>query len=940
MFIKEIEIEGFASYLHKTKVSSLCRGANVIVGRNGSGKSNFLAALRFVFGELEDDELHHYINKARSIPRAFVAVTFGRDDDVDFTISRTNGPRKDEWKWNGRFIPATEIRGRLEAIGLAGWISPFFIMPQGDITTLAEVSSSQRLKALEKASGVKFFDSSISAGYSLLKETEESMADIEDYAGKANDILQLLEEEIIDLDKWKRCKTEQERLKSLLNEWKLWNTTKQLEELKTQRESAKANLEFLAKRMAATETDLKSNEEALEELEIQERLMRTELSIVGAQLQNIEAEPLAQISVNNLERLYERYVGSSYMKDGGIHNFDTRSRMVRNLVLLKERLWQVEQDRTEVILTLKKAKFETRMFEKRLGFTEERMRSAGLFKSQEIAGLTRVRAAVQELGLEDKYFGTLGECIRFNSNLETAIANTMTSRLLWHIVKDSDTVAALRNNLTQESIVFKSADSYSSPFLTRESLGSFIEVTEPAVKSFAESIFDEFNLTTDLEDCFEKAIGAKKSCVTFGGEIVNPNGVIMGGSLPSNTTVSLLREHATVSKHISVLSDIIKNSTSKLSLIEQEVAKCHRDITTLGLEVEKISNQIEEDFTDQFLSEDLANENYFKENSKAEYFMRKPKEESSPGSPGGSPSLMSESRIGLIRSRFSELSEKLLEVGEIRYRQYECLISIKDARSSVHREFFQAEHQVSRLTHRICTIKEQLLDSKKTTPPQESPEELVEMISQLEKEGERYSGVNKCTSSIYSQFSDEIKVLMDQYSQLKNEAKQATCIFAKTESIRDETMKEFLTRVSHAFTTIFPLLEQEGSGKLDSNCEIVARFHSSQEYLNSNQLSGGQKVLCTIALIFAFHEYRPFPFYVLDEIDANLDPEHRRSVANFLSRITQSSRTQLICTTFHNELIDIASEVFGVIHRGGESSVHHISQTLAHRFCDMSLSFD
>lgn len=63
-----------------------------------------------------------------------------------------------------------------------------------------------------------------------------------------------------------------------------------------------------------------------------------------------------------------------------------------------------------------------------------------------------------------------------------------------------------------------------------------------------------------------------------------------------------------------------------------------------------------------------------------------------------------------------------------------------------------------------------------------------------------------------------------------------------------------------------------------------------------NQLSGGQKTLVALALIFAIQRYQPAPFYLFDEIDQALDVEHRKAVANMIKQL--SANAQFITTTF------------------------------------------
>jgi structural maintenance of chromosome 3 (chondroitin sulfate proteoglycan 6) len=90
------------------------------------------------------------------------------------------------------------------------------------------------------------------------------------------------------------------------------------------------------------------------------------------------------------------------------------------------------------------------------------------------------------------------------------------------------------------------------------------------------------------------------------------------------------------------------------------------------------------------------------------------------------------------------------------------------------------------------------------------------------------------------------------------------------------------------------------------------------------QLSGGQKSLVALALIFSIQKCDPAPFYLFDEIDAALDAQHRKAVAgnyqllfinsfSFLDMIHElSDNAQFITTTFRPELLESAENYYGV----------------------------
>jgi len=75
-------------------------------------------------------------------------------------------------------------------------------------------------------------------------------------------------------------------------------------------------------------------------------------------------------------------------------------------------------------------------------------------------------------------------------------------------------------------------------------------------------------------------------------------------------------------------------------------------------------------------------------------------------------------------------------------------------------------------------------------------------------------------------------------------------------------------------------------------------------------LSGGQQTVLALALIFAIQRCDPSPFYLFDEIDANLDPVYRTAIARMITE--QKKTTQFISTTFRPELLAAGDKFFGV----------------------------
>jgi len=130
--------------------------------------------------------------------------------------------------------------------------------------------------------------------------------------------------------------------------------------------------------------------------------------------------------------------------------------------------------------------------------------------------------------------------------------------------------------------------------------------------------------------------------------------------------------------------------------------------------------------------------------------------------------------------------------------------------------------------------------------------------------------------------------------------------------------------------------EQPRHSRIDSytGVSIKVSFNSKQdEGLRIPQLSGGQKSLVALATVFAIQKCDPAPFYLFDEIDANLDAQYRTAVASMIHELAADA--QFITTTFRPEMLVNAGKFYGVLFNNQKvSSIRSISREEAREFVE------
>jgi structural maintenance of chromosome 3 (chondroitin sulfate proteoglycan 6) len=210
------------SYKDQTVIEPFSPGTNVIVGRNGSGKSNFFAAIRFVLSDAytnmsrEERQALLHEGSGSAVMSAYVEIIFDNQDKRfsepgdEVVIRRTIGLKKDEYSVDRKVQTRADVLKILETAGFAKE-NPFYIVPQGRIAAITNMKESERLNLLKEIAGTNTYDDRRIQSLKIMAETNSKREKIDETLVYIKERLSELEEEkdelrdFQDKDRERRC---------------------------------------------------------------------------------------------------------------------------------------------------------------------------------------------------------------------------------------------------------------------------------------------------------------------------------------------------------------------------------------------------------------------------------------------------------------------------------------------------------------------------------------------------------------------------------------------------------------------------------------------------------------------------------------------------------------------------------------------------------------
>jgi len=278
-----------------------------------------------------------------------------------------------------------------------------------------------------------------------------------------------------------------------------------------------------------------------------------------------------------------------------------------------------------------------------------------------------------------------------------------------------------------------------------------------------------------------------------------------------------------------------------------------------------------------------------------------------------------EERLESERRKYREVSRRLSELDE----------AVKGIRPSVqesqeeknHLQLLLSEKRLN-LQHLFENIREKYdLDLRETVsevPAGTSEEELSAEIEELRQRLERMGEVNLAAIGEFEELNSRYQFLNQQKQDLEQSMADLQRTIVKLNRICRLRFKESFEEINRRFEEIFPRLFRGGKARLvltdendylETGVDIVAQ-PPGKKLQSITLLSGGEKALTAVSLLFAIFLTKPSPFCFLDEVDAPLDDANLDRFNEMIKEMSQTS--QFILITHNKRTMQAAEVLYGI----------------------------
>ena len=962
MYLKEIKATGFKSFAEKT-IIDLTGGISGVVGPNGSGKSNIVDAVRWVLGEQSvkqlrgdgamSDVIFSGSKSRKAASSASVTLIFDNSDKylpIDYTevsvkrcIYKTG---ENEYYLNNEKCRLKDISDLFVDTGVNK--ESFNIISQGDIANILSNKPEERRIIFEAAAGTLKYKKRKDEALRKLDRTHDNMARVNDIILEIESNLEPLKEQSINAKKYLENKKK-------LDEIEVSLIVSEVNTINTEYQNNKRLVSVLNEEILKLESSSSVDNSKIEELKLD--LTKKEEELYKMQTTLTEVTSKAQSLLGKKDLIIER----------GKYNSND-SKVQENIVNIKESILKKENEIFGVKNTIDKIKKKIDLVNEKLSEKESDFQSVKNIHDDNERKLTEnVR-----LENETKYkIEMLRNAIESGSNLPYAVKNILDNPKLAgvrgiigglietdkeysvaistalgaaanYIVVDDEIVAKeaikfLKLNKFGRATFFplniiKSREIDNNTYRVLRDNPDFVGVASDLVRY--ESTYDNIIknqlgntvIATDIDAANKIArdINYKYRIVTLDGELLHVGGSLTGGTVKNASSV-ITQKHE-LEENIKKLEIITKENTniemqinevdSKYKTISEERQELVDEKTDLEIslkyEEEKLSS-----FNDELTKlkdesnnmDDLKKGTLSDEEEKvlAEYYEKeKEKKELS-------------IKCDALRKEVNDLkdsiNDKERESKMNNSEYYKKQQELKKLEIKVNRADVKLDTLLSTLTEDYAITFEK---AKENYFLDMDVKEARKIVDKCKLEIRRLGDVNVGAIEEYERISERYEFLNNQKEDLTKAEDTILEIIKELDGIMKEKFIETFDIVKVKFTEVFKKLFGGGNAELSltNNEDIlttgidIKALPPGKKLQHISLLSGGEKTLTAIALLFAILETRPVPFCILDEVEAALDEVNVDNFGKFLSEF--KDKTQFIIITHKKKTMEYADVLYGV----------------------------
>ena len=908
MFLKSLDIHGFKSFADKTHID-FAEGITALVGPNGCGKSNVVDAIKWVLAERNsknlraekmEDVIFNGTERRPALNTAEVTLTIANDkgllplDEEEIAITRRLYRSGDaEYFINKRPAGPTEIRKLFLDTGVGK--AAYSVMEQGKIDQILSSKPEDRRYLFEEAAGISRSKTECAEAERELEKTRQNMVQIEiamNEIKRQYDTLKVQSEKTIKYRKYKEeiYETERDlallRLKSFVQDKA--HHEEDLKRILEKRDKIRQEIEEINNTISENMDKVK---------EMQDNLYNKQASLLAiGQEKNGKMELIKQQNqqamilkekINSLEgrknSIQERIDNIQEEIDEQNANLHTKTKQLNDI---KSNIQSFEDNITTSSSQITENDKQVDSFKNQIQKLEEKR----LDLQSTLAQITEDIVKTLDEKLKDAGFSE-NALKKAKDELETKI-NKLKIFVEGRKNIFGDMISQNLASQDYKDAVCQAEKAFEDTFNQLNEIQLAISEYQNASPAFITEFLSPQGIMTKKRDIDEQINQNIQSVESINSQISHLHG-------ENKTLLSKIEEY--------------KETLNKLKLNEiqmkEQISASQSQINMLNRQISSEKASLEETENELFIETKRADEisdqinTYQDELAEIEYRGKKLAEEMN----------ALDSEIAKANKNVSGKSDSLNKKREEQNRcqeQYERLtISINSSDNDIRnvkqnfqeqysRDLMEFEERMYKITVPAADLREKLSQTKKDfqslgTVNLMAPEEFGEVKERYERQRTNFEDTQKSLENLI-RVSEEIK--------------------SKSAEMFLETYNQIKKNFHNMFRRLFnggraELKLADPTNILTSGIDIYAQ-PPGKKLENIALLSGGEKTMTAVALLFATYQVRPSPFCLLDEIDAALDD---KNVSSFVTALESfASVSQYIVITHNKKTVMGASTMLGI----------------------------